>query len=114
MNLNSIRFSMQQLRRRLSDYFRRLLILYRPDTMARKGLVWSSGLIIVTTVLVIALLGFLWDSEPDAFDARQVALNRAGDNAGELVTGYIYTSTLEKIGETLLDKRGGYLSNDRL
>lgn len=107
-------FRLRQLRQNLSDYFKRLLLLYRPDTMAEKGIAWSSGLITVTLIFVVALLGFLWDSEPDTFDVRQVALERAQDNAEALVTGYIFTSTLEKIGETLLDKRGGYLSNDRL
>lgn len=115
MTTASFKFRVQRLWRRLTDDVRRLLILYRPDTMAEKGLLWSSGLIIVTAIVIIALLGFLWDSEPDPFDVRQTALERAGASGdARPVTGYIYTSTLERIGETLLDKRGGYLSNDKL
>ncbi len=111
---DSVKFRVEQLWQNLSENIRRLISLYRPNTMAEKGIVWSSGLIIVTLILVIVLLGFLWNKEPDPFNVRQVALERADGNADALVTGYIFTSTLEKIGETLLDKRGGYLSNDRL
>lgn len=114
MGLESVRAGIAQWTRGISARTRRLLALYRPDTMIEKGLLWSSGLILITICFVILVLGFLWDSEPDRFDVHEVALERAGENAGGLVVGYIYTSTLERIGETLLDKRGGYLSNDRL
>ncbi len=86
--------------------------LYKPSTLKERGIAWASGLLLVTLLLLIALVGWLWDTEPEGFDVQQVAYARAGGSSAELVTGYTYTSTLLHIGETLLHKRGGYLSND--
>ena len=67
---------------------------------------------IVVYLVLMLLLAWWWDYEPELFDARQNALEHAQTNNRELVTGYITTSTLIRLAETLLDKRGGYLSND--
>ena len=63
-------------------------------------------------ILLIFILMFYWDSEPDVFDVRQAAIERAGSADEKLVTGYITTSTLIDVAETMYNKRGGYLSND--
>ena len=63
-------------------------------------------------VLLMFILMFYWDSEPDVFDVRQAAIERAGSADEKLVTGYITTSTLIDVAETMYNKRGGYLSND--
>ena len=57
------------------------------------------------------LLGVLffwwwWDSEPDAFDVTVAA------PSGIVVTGSHTAAAMTRMGRTLLDKRGGYLSND--
>ena len=58
-----------------------------------------------------AFLAWWWDDEPPLFDVRQNALDsKAPDQA--LVIGATTTATLIRLAETLLDKRGGYLSND--
>ena len=62
--------------------------------------------------VIVLLLGWWWDYEPDLFDARTNAMEHAQEKNRELVTGYITTTTLITLAETLLDKRGGYLSND--
>ena len=63
-------------------------------------------------LLISAVLAWWWDYEPDQFPVRETAAGMAQtDNAG-LVTGYITTATLINVSETLLEKRGGYLSND--
>jgi len=67
---------------------------------------------IVAYLALVLLLAWWWDYEPDLFDARANALEHAQANNRELVTGYIATTTLIRLAETLLDKRGGYLSND--
>ncbi len=80
----------------------------------------SSGNLIVRTgiaaiglyLLIVLVLGWWWDSEPDLFDARGNAQAHARTEGRELVTGYISTTTLIRLAETLLEKRGGYLSND--
>ena len=72
---------------------------------------WHYLLIVVLVyVLVIAGLMFWWDNEPDVFEVQaEVASDTAGKQA---VKGEVTTSTLIRVAETLLDKRGGYLSND--
>ncbi|MCW9014186.1 MAG: DUF2333 family protein [Gammaproteobacteria bacterium] len=72
-----------------------------------------SGLIIVLIVVQI-IFGFLWNSEPDAFDVVDNASAIASAHNEDMVTGYITTATLIKVGEILLDKPGGYLSNDMM
>lgn len=67
---------------------------------------------IVAYLILVVLLAWWWDYEPDLFDARENAVEHASEANRELVTGYITTSTLIRLAETLLDKRGGYLSND--
>jgi len=68
---------------------------------------------IVTAILVVLLaLMIYWSGEPDLFDAREAALRRAGGEGSRLVTGYVTTATLLEAMNTLLEKRGGYLSND--
>jgi hypothetical protein len=68
----------------------------------------SIGIAII--VLLIIVLMIYWDNEPDVFDVRQSAIERNNNN--DLVTGYVTTSSLVGVAEILLDKRGGYLSND--
>lgn len=63
-------------------------------------------------ILILLLLMFYWDSEPDIFDVQEAAVVRAGDEAQKRVTGYVTTATVIEVAETLLYKRGGYLSND--
>ncbi|MCH9696876.1 MAG: DUF2333 family protein [Gammaproteobacteria bacterium] len=73
--------------------------------------------ILPATVAVIILVIFLftwWGSiEPDVFDVTEEAQSHSGvENIKSLPEGYIYTSTLARLGETLLEKNGGYITND--
>ena len=64
-------------------------------------------------LLVLALCAALmwrWSTPPPAFDPLLQAKARNG--SGALVVGIATTATLAHIGELLLDKNGGYLSND--
>ncbi|MFK8069183.1 MAG: DUF2333 family protein [Gammaproteobacteria bacterium] len=64
-------------------------------------------------ILLMLALMFYWDTEPDSFDVSEAVTARLGvDNQEKVVTGYTTTSTLIEVTETLLNKRGGYLSND--
>lgn len=56
-------------------------------------------------LVIIFFLVFYWSSEPDMFDVR-------ADGNQKPVTGVTLTNTLHKVGSSLLDKPGGYLSND--
>jgi len=91
---------------------RRLVMLYHPATLRAKGAFWSAGLAVVTLVVVIFVLSLLWGSEPKLFDVRSAALQYAGGEPERVVTGYTTAATLVGVAETLLDKPGGYLSND--
>ncbi len=73
----------------------------------------------VAALLVVALLwyGIIWffSDEPDQFNVVNRALENAGAmDASDLVRGYVTTNTLLEVSETLLNKRGGYISNDIL
>jgi hypothetical protein len=72
---------------------------------------YAGGLIALYLVVCIAL-AWWWDYEPDQFAVRENAALMAQSTNDSLVTGYITTATLITLGETLLEKRGGYLSND--
>lgn len=63
-------------------------------------------------LLLCLILGWWWDYEPDMFGVNEYAAAHAEDRERSLVTGYTTTTTLLRMAETLLDKRGGYLSND--
>jgi hypothetical protein len=90
----------------------RLVMLYHPATLRAKGAMWTSGLAIATLVVVLFVLSLLWGREPEPFDVRGSALEYAGGEANRVVTGYTTAATLARVAGTLLDKPGGYLSND--
>jgi hypothetical protein len=67
---------------------------------------------IVTYCVVVTVLLFWWDYEPETFDVAQNAQELAAEHGEQVVVGYTTTATLIKAAETLLYKPGGYLSND--
>lgn len=69
---------------------------------------------VVVVLLVVSIgLGIYWSDEPNTFDVRANAdLNLEGTQRN--VTGYTTTSTLIRLAETLLEKPGGYITNDIL
>lgn len=80
------------------------------------GFTYKMGLIpaaIIIVILLFSITGYLWDNEPDAFDIHANALEQANGDGSMIVTGYTSTAALIRIMETLLNKSGGYLSNDR-
>ena len=60
--------------------------------------------------ILLSALGWYWSRSPELFDVKQVS----NKHAERVVTGVTTTSALIEVMETLLDKPGGYLSNDRL
>ena len=87
-----------------------------------KGLGWLKGLkgrtgIVVGGVfglyaVVVVAVGWWWSYEPDRFDPVQAANARAAQAGVTPVTGFVTANTVAVLAETLLEKRGGYLSND--
>lgn len=58
------------------------------------------------------VIGWYWSQEPDLFSVQQNAEVTAAQSGQQIVSGYTTVITLRTIAETLLDKPGGYLSND--
>lgn len=82
-------------------------------TVKNRGLIWS--LTVTFGVLLAIYTGYVVyvSVEPDQFDVIQNAVEKAGvENAEQLPNGYVFGNTLAMVGETLLTKNGGYLSND--
>ncbi|MCW9006018.1 MAG: DUF2333 family protein [Gammaproteobacteria bacterium] len=76
---------------------------------------WGKGLtstLVIIFILIPLVFGFLWNNEPDPFDVIEHAANLSREHNEDMVTGYITTATLIKVGDILLTKSGGYLSND--
>jgi len=69
------------------------------------------GFVAAYLVLCVAL-GWWWDEEPQPFLAHEAAAIHAERAGARMVTGYTFSVTLIEMMRTLLDKRGGYLSND--
>ena len=70
-----------------------------------------------TAVLFIFLLWILsvfWSFEPDLFEPELLAQQQASQRNESVVAGYTITTSLISVAETLLNKSGGYLSNDVL
>lgn len=85
---------------------------YNPRTWKEKSVTWLAGLAFVTGAIIMSALAWYWSYEPGLFDVRSIALQEAQKQNVKPAPGYITTATATHIAETLLDKRGGYLSND--
>jgi hypothetical protein len=84
-----------------------------PGRGARFGTAGTIAAAVVAVYLLFSLvLGWWWDYEPDTFDVNEYAAAHAEQRNRPLVIGYTTTAAMLRMADTLLDKRGGYLSND--
>ncbi len=75
----------------------------KEDYFDGRGLIYKALLVLLVIYLVIALvLGFIWNQQP-ALPEMPTA---------QPVTGVVTTQTLINLGNALLEKPGGFLSND--
>ena len=77
----------------------------------RSRLLLTAFGIVIIAVLVI---GFYWSREPAPFPVADTTNQRLARIGNEYVVGSATTAALISAAETLLDKPGGYLSNDML
>ncbi|WP_071871900.1 DUF2333 family protein [Atopomonas hussainii] len=79
------------------------------------GPLWSKVLAALVLIYLLAatLVGWYWSQEPDLFPVREQVQRDLEEHNQSLVTGYTTVSTLSRVATTLLDKPGGYLSNDK-
>ncbi|MCK7550360.1 DUF2333 family protein [Marinobacter goseongensis] len=77
------------------------------------GVVGKFILIVLGIYLLVAvILGMIWSSEPDTFSVREHTRSVSTSMDREPVAGFATTATMIRIAETLLDKPGGYITND--
>ena len=71
-------------------------------------------LIGIPSALVVLMLAGMWwyNDEPDLFDPIERGKAHAAAHGHQAVTGAATTATLIEVVDTMLSKRGGYLSND--
>jgi hypothetical protein len=99
----------------MKEWLRNLFRLRSPDGTP---VVWwriaaRGGIALAALYLVVCVaLAWWWDEEPDPFVPHEVAAIHAERAGARMVTGYTFSVTLIEMMRALLDKRGGYLSND--
>lgn len=69
---------------------------------------------VAIVIFLLWILSVYWSFEPELFEPELLAQQQASQNSEAVVPGYTITSSLIKVSETLLNKQGGYLSNDVL
>lgn len=72
----------------------------------------SALVLSIALLLFIALLMLIFDHRPDPFEVQAAALEHASESHQTQTTGYLTVATTRQLITALLDKRGGYLSND--
>ncbi len=82
----------------------------RGATLGMAGRV--AALLIGVYLIGCLALAWWWDYEPDTFAVQEFAAAHAEDRGRTRVIGYTTTVTLIHMADTLLEKRGGYVSND--
>lgn len=95
---------------KISNPFRRLFSSNAEP--GRSSKFYAFIVVICAVSFLIAVLGLLWSSEPDVFVIRDTMNTKLEVTGSTQVTGSATTATLIHVAETLLDKPGGYLSND--
>ncbi len=92
----------------LADWRDSLVDMF-PDTRPVRWIVVG----LVLYLLIALILGMYWSITPDHFDPRDKAAEYAAGEGGEVVTGSVTTAALLGVMDTLLEKPGGYIHNDR-
>jgi hypothetical protein len=99
--MNAVTDTLAQWRDNMADYI-------PGGSLAR-----TLGIIFCVYLVGAIILGMYWSIAPAPFDVRDRAAAAAAENGGTVVTGSVTTAALMGVMETLLDKPGGYLHNDR-
>ncbi len=72
----------------------------------------AAGGLFGALALITGTLGFIWDTEPAMFSVTEVTSQHTEDLGVRHVVGSATVATTIKLADTLLHKRGGYLTND--
>jgi len=79
------------------------------------SILFSRSIAVLVGIFVVVCLGlgWYWSQEPDLFPVQQNAQLAAERDGKQIVPGFTTVETLKTVAGTLLNKPGGYLSNDR-
>ena len=83
-----------------------------PAKPGRRRLLVTAGAALGLWFGGAGVVGLWWSNEPDVFDTLAVAETHASERGHRTMPGYTTTTTVIAMARTLLDKPGGYLSND--
>jgi hypothetical protein len=70
------------------------------------------AIVAVLLVIVFWLIGWYWSLSPDTYDIKDRLKTSSTVENPTQIAGYTITTAMIDVSETLLDKPGGYLSND--
>ena len=90
-----------------------MAIISRFSDSRTRWLLRGVGALIAIYLIGVLALMWWWSYEPELFDVTAAARQHAAAHQQQPVTGSAVTATLMQCAETLLDKRGGYVSNDK-
>ena len=85
------------------------------DVKSYLGGIWFSRTLLTIVgvyLLVTIIIGWYWSQEPEFFSVEEHTQKAAQEAKRPIVTGYTTVETLKQVATTLLDKPGGYLTND--
>jgi len=82
------------------------------DPSTRSHIIKIARFIIIGILLLFTFLALWMNRIPDPFDPVDNAVQLAASKQQNVVTGYTSTATIIALANTLLNKPGGYLSND--
>ena len=70
------------------------------------------AIVAVLLVIIFWLIGWYWSLSPDTYDIKERLKTSSTVENPTQIAGYTITTAMIDVSETLLDKPGGYLSND--
>lgn len=70
------------------------------------------GSVAAVYLVLMVLLGWYWSSEPEMFSVETLVESKTQDLGQQKIVGLATTATLINIADTLLEKPGGYITND--
>ncbi|HIO12085.1 MAG TPA: DUF2333 family protein [Methylococcales bacterium] len=83
------------------------------DNIKYRGFGWVLGFFVFMILVLATILAQYSSMEPEQFNVQEEALKSSQKTNIRIVpNGYVYSNTLAILITTLLDKNGGYLSND--
>lgn len=68
--------------------------------------------LVLVCLLIATIVGYFWSSEPEMFSVPDRTAEIANEMGVAPVIGFTTSVTLMEVANTLLDKSGGYLTND--